>query len=86
MGYPLPWPGMGYSPARSGWEGYTPWLDKNGGGVSLDGHPSSQRWGTVPPPGIGQHREYLLRGRRYASYVHGGGLSCARSFSCSRTV
>ena len=25
---------------------------------------------------LGQHREYLLHGRRYASCVHAGGLSC----------
>ena len=28
------------------------------------------------PPWLGQHREYLLCGRQYASCIHVGGLSC----------
>ena len=38
----------------------------------------------VPWPGggtqVGQHREYLLHGGRYASCVHAGGLSCSFCF------
>ena len=33
-------------------------------------------WGGVPPPQIGQKKEYLLRGGRYVSCVHPGGLPC----------
>ena len=40
------------------------------GGTLLGGVPC--RGGTQ----LGQHREYLLHGRRYASCVHAGGLSC----------
>ena len=29
---------------------------------------------------LGQHREYLLHGGRYASCVHAGGLSCSMIF------
>ena len=29
-----------------------------------------------PPPGTGQHMEYLISGGQYASCVHAGGLSC----------
>ena len=55
-----------------------------GGGVPCQ----VQRGGGVPWPGgypggypgggtqLGQHREYLLHGGRYASCVHAGGLSC----------
>ena len=84
MGEGVPWPGpdggvlgpgVGYSPvqgfgtplARSGWEG-VPWS-----GVAYPPPPSSDR---VPPRGIGQQMEYLIRGRRYASCVHAWGLSC----------
>ena len=35
--------------------------------------PARSGWGT---PRIGQQKEYLLRGGRYASCVHAGGLSC----------
>ena len=39
--------------------------------------------GTLPGgTQLGQHREYLLHGRRYASCVHAGGLSCAEGLSC----
>ena len=36
------------------------------------------RWGT-PSPHTGQQMEYLIRGGRYASCVHAGGLSCVGS-------
>ena len=50
------------------------------GGVPRSGNP--------PPPArsggggtqLGQHREYLLHGGRYASCVHAGGLSCKLEF------
>ena len=50
-----------------------------GRGVPWQGYP-----GQVPPNRVrmgggtqlGQHREYLLHGGRYASCVHAGGLSC----------
>ena len=62
----VPWPGGGY-PAR---EVHPP------GGYPAGGVP----WpGGVPCRGgtqLGQHREYLLHGGRYASCVHAGGLSC----------
>ena len=61
-GYParvVPWPG-GY-PGREG---------TLAGGVTLArGYPG---WGGTQ---LGQHREYLLHGGRYASCVHTGGLS-----------
>ena len=43
-------------------------------------------WGGYPGWGgtqLGQHREYLLHGGRYASCVHAGGLSCLFCFSFS---
>ena len=67
MGYPLSRYGVPPSPTR-------------------DGVPHSQGWGTLParmglpppPPRLGQQMEYLIRGGRYASCVHAGGLSCSR--------
>ena len=38
------------------------------------------------PPGIGQHMEYLIRGRWYASCVHAGGLSCYINFSVTAVI
>ena len=69
--YPPPGPGQdgGYPSwgvPRSGVTppaGYPPWPGQDGGG------------GTQ----LGQHREYLLHGARYASCVHAGGLSCLSS-------
>ena len=45
------------------------------GQVRMGGTPA--RGGTCPgyPLMTGQHMEYLIRGGRYASYVHAGGLS-----------
>ena len=47
------------------------------GGYPGGGYPA---WGGTLPGGggtqVGQHREYLLHGGRYASCVHAGGLSC----------
>ena len=59
-------------PARSSW----------GGGTLLGGYPARGRG--YPTGGgyqVGQHREYLLHGGRYASCVHAGGLSCLLCFS-----
>ena len=39
-------------------------------GTLLEGYP------TLGGTQLGQHREYLLHGGRYASCVHAGGLSC----------
>ena len=46
------------------------------GGVTLagEGYPG---WGGTQ---LGQHREYLLHGGRYASCVHAGGLSCVNTW------
>ena len=72
-GYPgwgVPWPG-GYPGQGVPWPGGT-----LAGGVPGQG---------VPCPGggtqLGQHREYLLHGGRYASCVHAGGLSCSIVYS-----
>ena len=71
-GYPARSSRGGY-PGRGGtlaggvpWQG-VPWL---GGTLAGGGYPG--RGGTQ----LGQHREYLLHGGRYASCVHAGGLSC----------
>ena len=48
------------------WRGGVPWQ----GGTLGGGYPGG---GTQ----LGQHREYLLHARRYASCVHAGGLSCS---------
>ena len=71
----VPWPGpdggvpwQGTPPARSRW------------GVPWQGTPPQQ--GTPPPRSwwrgtlVGQQKEYLLHGGRYASCIHAGGLSC----------
>ena len=69
MGYPppsrpgqgTPNPGMGYPPDLG-------WGTPPGWGTHLT-------WDGVPPQ-TEQHSEHLLRGGRYASCVHAGGLSC----------
>ena len=77
MGYP-PGPGMGYPPDL-GW----------GTPQTLDGVPPRHGMGYpprsemgYPPPRTDQHSEHLLRGGRYASCVHAGGLSCFKK--CDR--
>ena len=55
------WSGQVSFPARVG----TPWVRV--------GTPSQ---GGYPPARTDQHSEHLLRGRRYASCIHAGGLSC----------
>ena len=77
-GYPISGPGgtWGTPPTRSGW-GTTPDL---GWGTPLP----DLGWGTPadlgpgPPLPPDQHSEHLIRGGRYASCVHAGGLSCYR--------
>ena len=76
-------PGVGTPPlARSGWWGGTQatprlCLDSAGGGVYR---------GVPSPHSTEQYSEHLLRGGRYASCVHAGGLSCVnRNWSCSHT-
>ena len=53
--------------------GGVPWL---GGAPWPGGYPGqggTLAWGDTQ---LGQHKEYLLHGGRYASCVHTGGLSC----------
>ena len=76
----VPWlggyPGWGGTLA-GGYPGWgVPWLGGTLGGTLAGGVPC--RGGTH----IGQHREYLLHGRRYASCIHAGGLSCCWVFFC----
>ena len=61
----------GGTPARSRW-GEVPWP---GPDVDTQGGVPPSR-DEVPPLQLGQQKEYLLRGGRYASCVHAGGLSC----------
>ena len=67
-GVPHPADGGRYPLPRSRWGVPHP---ANGGYPPSRGSP---RQGYPPPPE--QHRVYLLRGGRYASCVHAGGLSC----------
>ena len=77
-GYPrwgIPPVGMGVPPpgqVRTG-EG-VPLANQVRMGVPKVGYP--QGWGTPPPPAPLGQQEYSLRGGRYASCVHAGGLSC----------
>ena len=74
----VPWPG-GYPgrgvPPPGGYPGWGGTLAR--GVPCLEGGTLPQG-GTLPRGGtqLGQHREYLLHGGRYASCVHVGGLSC----------
>ena len=70
-GYPSP---GGYPAGGVPWPGGVPCR-----GGTCRGYPG---WGGVPWGGtqLGQHREYLLHGGRYASCVHAGGLSCCLYF------
>ena len=66
----VPWPGGTLAGGYPGWGvlwlgGYPGWGGTLAGGVPCRG-------GTQ----LGQYREYLLHGGRYASCVHAGGLSC----------
>ena len=83
----VPRPGLdggrypGNPPARSRWWRGTPWPGLDGGGVPRVppgqvwmGYPLSQVWMGYPPPT--QDSKHLIRGGRYASCVHAGGLSC----------
>ena len=70
-GYPLPGPdlGLGTPPYRTGWGTHC---------ARLDGVPPHRPrlMGYPPCQETEQHSEHLLRGGRYASCVHAGGLSC----------
>ena len=77
---------LGYPPSKIGWG--TPIQTWDGG---TPGTPPHRRLDGVPPcPDLGQggtpppnqQNEHLLRGRRCASCVHAGGLSCI-SLLCS---
>ena len=68
-------PGGGGYPARSSrGEGVPCQVQPWGGTLAGGGYPG--QGGTQ----LGQHREYLLHGGRYASCVHVGGLSCFPMF------
>ena len=84
------------TPVRSGWGYPSPTRDGvypiwTWDGVHLiwtwswDGVPPDLDlgWGTRPPPSLGQQKEYSLRGGRFASCVHAGGLSCINNISVS---
>ena len=78
-------PGGGGDPARSSRGGGVPGRGGGGvpcgGGTMAGGYPGWRGGGGYPARGggtqLGQHREYLLHGGRYASCVHAGGLSCS---------
>ena len=66
-GYPIP--GLdGRVPSSQVWMGGTP-LPRSGQGVLWMGFPA-------PCQETEQHSEHLLRGGRYVSCIHAGGLSC----------
>ena len=71
----LPGPAGGGTLAGGGYPGGVPcqggpcW-----GGTQVGTPPARSGWGGGTQ--LGQHREYLLHGGRYASCVHAGGLSC----------
>ena len=86
----VPWLGGTLVGGDPGWGGTlegVPWL----GGTLVGGYPGRGYPGGYPGRGgtlaggypgwggtqLGQHREYLLHGGRYASCVHAGGLSCS---------
>ena len=85
MGYHPPEPGTGYPPDQGwgipldlGWGTPQTWDRVPPGPVPPgQGIPSRPGMGYPhpPPPELG-HNEHLLRGGRYASCVHAGGLSC----------
>ena len=66
----VPWPGGYPGGGYPGWGGTLAGGTLAGGVPWLGGYPG---WGGTQ---LGQHREYLLHGGRYASSVHAGGLSC----------
>ena len=74
-GYPgqvPPEPEMGYPPVWT-WDGAFPLSGPGMGYPHLD---LDLGWGTPPHLQLGQQKEYSLRGGRYASCIHTGGLSC----------
>ena len=76
-GVPISHNALQHYPECHGTAGGVPCQVQPGGGTLPGGVPC--QGGGVPCPGgtqLGQHREYLLHGGRYASCVHAGGLSC----------
>ena len=65
----IPCPLWGSTPSESHNTSTGPWS------LPHPGVPPDQRWVT-PRREIAQQSQQLLRGGRYASYVHAGGLSC----------
>ena len=72
------------SPTGVGWgEGLPPSQDRGTLGyhpIRLDDGSTQLGWMGTPHPPLRQHSEYLLRGGRYTSCVHTGGLSCLNEF------
>ena len=73
---------LGWGTPCQGWG--TPWPGQN----RSEGYPKMEyppppptRNGVPPHPGIGKQKDYFLRGGRYASCVHAGGLSCSEKIS-----
>ena len=68
------YPGGGGLPCQGGYPGRYPPARSGWGGTLPGGYPAGG--GTQ----LGQLREYLLHGGRYASCVHAGGLSCCNCY------
>ena len=69
------------TPSSWWWGGVPHPTDGGGGGPAPGTPPAGGPRPGYPPPHQEQHSVYLLRGGRYASCVHAGGLSCFISFS-----
>ena len=79
----MPWGSRGGGPCQvqpgGGVPWGVPWQGVPGGtpaGGTRGGYPGGGYPAGAGGTQLGQHREYLLHGRRYASCVHAGGLSC----------
>ena len=72
-------------PARGGTlaGGYPGWGGTLAGGVPYPGQGVLAGGGGTQ---LGQHREYLQHGGRYASCVHAGGLSCLITKMCLECI
>ena len=98
----MPWGSQGGISCQVHPGGYPAWGDTLEGGTLVGGtlvggtlaggYPSRgypAQGGTLLGGGtqLGQHREYLLHGRWYASCVHAGGLSCLHFiYLCAKTI
>ena len=67
----VPWWGV---PCQGGT--LVPWWGVPWWGIPIQGTPTRPGQDVGGGTQLGQHREYLLHGGRYASSVHAGGLSC----------